>query len=311
MPYSNYPQTATNAAKKALQHKEDNGSQCGTSVGWSRAKQLSSRQELSDDEVIRTYSFLSRAKVYDQGKYFDENDNEICGSIMYDAWGGSTMLPWAERTANKIMDERSKEETMEKRSINYEFRAMPESRTIVGTATVFNSAYDMGWYDEEMSQDVFTNSDMSDVVALFNHDANMVLARTKSGTLKLKVTGNAMEYEFEAPNTTLGNDLLEMVKRGDVYQSSFAFSVEAEDWQEREGMKPKRVIRGIKKVYDVSPVTYPANPDTMVAKRSYEEVQGAVNEELQKVIDISVKSEINIQNELRRNALHLLNLKTK
>ena len=311
MPYSNYPQSATNAAKKALKHKEDNGSKCGTSVGWSRAKQLSSRQELSDDEVIRTYSFLSRAKVYDQGKYFDEDNNEICGSIMYDAWGGSTMLPWAERTANKIMDERSKEETMEKRSINYEFRAMPESRTIVGTATVFNSAYDMGWYDEEMSQDVFTNSDMTDVVALFNHDANMVLARTKSGTLKLKVTGNAMEYEFEAPNTTLGNDLLEMVKRGDVYQSSFAFSVETEDWEERSGMKPKRIIKGIKKVYDVSPVTYPANPDTMVAKRSYEQIAGKVDEELQSVIDISVKSDINIQNELRRNALHLLNLKTK
>jgi HK97 family phage prohead protease len=310
MPYSNYPQSATNAAKKALKHKEDNGSQCGTSVGWTRARQLSSRDALSDDEVIRTYSFLSRAKVYDQGKYFDEDDNEICGSIMYDAWGGSTMLPWAERTANKIMDERSKEETMEKRSINYEFRAMPESRTIVGTATVFNSAYDMGWYEEEMSADVFTNSDMNDVVALFNHDANMVLARTKSGTLKLKVTGSAMEYEFEAPNTTLGNDLLEMVKRGDVYQSSFAFSVEAEDWQEREGKKPKRIIRSIKKVYDVSPVTYPANPDTMVAKRGYDATK-QIDEDLQKVIDISVESEINIQNELRRNALHLLKLKTK
>jgi hypothetical protein len=49
----------------------------------------------------------------------------------------------------------------------------------------------------------------------------------------------------------------------------------------------------------------------MVAKRSYEEVQGKVEEDLQKVIDISVKSEINIQSELRRNALHLLNLKTK
>jgi HK97 family phage prohead protease len=220
------------------------------------------------------------------------------------------MLPWAERTANKIMDERSKEETMEKRSINYEFRAMPESRTIEGTPTVFNSAYDMGWYDEEMSADVFINSDMNDVVALFNHDANMVLARTKSGTLKLKVTGSAMEYEFEAPNTTLGNDLLEMVKRGDVYQSSFAFSVEAEDWQEREGKKPKRIIRSIKKVYDVSPVTYPANPDTMVAKRSYDATK-QIDEDLQKVIDISVESEINIQNELRRNALHLLKLKTK
>lgn len=200
---------------------------------------------------------------------------------------------------------------MEKRSINYEFRAMPESRTIVGTATVFNSSYDMGWYDEEMTSDVFASADMNDVVALFNHDANMVLARTKSGTLKLNLTGNALEYSFEAPNTTLGNDLLEMVKRGDVYQSSFAFTVEAEDWQERQGMKPKRVIRSIKKVYDVSPVTYPANPDTMVAKRSYEQVQGQVNEELQKVIDISVKSEINIQSELRRNALHLINLKTK
>jgi hypothetical protein len=310
MPYSNYPQSATNAAKKALQHKEDNGSQCGTSVGWSRAKQLSSRQELSDDEVIRTYSFLSRAKVYDQGKYFDEDDNEICGSIMYDAWGGSTMLPWAERTANKIMDERSKEKTMEKRSINFELRAKPESRTIFGTATVFNSSYDMGWYDEEMSSDSLNEADMKDVVALFNHDMNMVLARTSSGTLKLNVTGNAMEYEFEAPNTSLGNDLLEMVKRGDVYQSSFAFTVEKESWQEREGSKPKRIIRSIKKVYDVSPVTYPANPDTMVAKRSYDATK-QIDEDLQKVIDISVESEINIQNELRRNALHLLKLKTK
>jgi HK97 family phage prohead protease len=310
MPYSNYPQSATNAAKKALQHKEDNGSQCGTSVGWTRARQLSGRESLSDDEVIRTYSFLSRAKVYDQGKYFDEDDNEICGSIMYDAWGGSTMLPWAERTANKIMDERSKEETMEKRSINFELRAKPESRTIFGTATVFNSSYDMGWYDEEMSSDSLNEADMKDVVALFNHDMNMVLARTSSGTVLRGVTGNAMEYEFEAPNTSLGNDLLEMVKRGDVYQSSFAFTVEKESWQEREGSKPKRIIRSIKKVYDVSPVTYPANPDTMVAKRSYDATK-QIDEDLQKVIDISVESEINIQNELRRNALHLLKLKTK
>jgi len=49
----------------------------------------------------------------------------------------------------------------------------------------------------------------------------------------------------------------------------------------------------------------------MVAKRSYEQIAGKIDVELQKVIDISVKSEINIQNELRRNALHLLNLKTK
>ena len=182
MAHSDYPEAATNAAKKARKHKEEKGSDCGKSVGWTRARQLANRESLSDDEVIRTYSFLSRAKVYDQGKYFDENENEICGSIMYDAWGGSSMLPWAESRAKKIMDERSKENNMEKRSINFELRAKPESRTIFGTATVFNSSYDMGWYDEEMSPESLNEADMKDVVALFNHDMNMVLARTSSGT---------------------------------------------------------------------------------------------------------------------------------
>jgi ATP-dependent protease ClpP protease subunit len=62
---------------------------------------------LSEDTVQRTYSFLSRAETYDQGKYFDEDGNEICGSIMYDAWGGSAMRDWAEAKFKKI--ERKKE----------------------------------------------------------------------------------------------------------------------------------------------------------------------------------------------------------
>ena len=265
--YNDYPQSAIRAAKKALKHKEENGSSCGTRVGWFRANQIANKEGLDLSEIKRTFSFLSRAEVYNQNKYFDEDGSEICGSIMYDAWGGETMKGWAERKINELKEENSISIDMEKRSINFELRAKPESRTIFGTATVFNSAYDMGWYEEMMDTDALANADMKDVVALFNHDQNMVLARTSSGTLKLNVTGNAMEYEFEAPNTTLGNDLLEMVRRGDVYQSSFAFTVEAEDWQERMGSKPKRVIRSIKKVYDVSPVTYPANPDIVTGKQ--------------------------------------------
>lgn len=307
--YSDYPQSAVRAAKKALKHKEENGSSCGTRVGWFRANQIANKEGLDLSEIKRTYSFLSRAEVYNQNKYFDEDGSEICGSIMYDAWGGETMKGWAERKINKLKEENSISTDMEKRSINFELRAKPESRTIFGTATVFNSAYDMGWYEEEMDTEALANADMKDVVALFNHDQNMVLARTSSGTLKLNVTGNAMEYEFEAPNTTLGNDLLEMVRRGDVYQSSFAFTVDKEKWEENTGNKPKRIIRSIKKVYDVSPVTYPANPDTMVAKRSYEATKD-IDEDLKKVIEISVKSDIRIQQELRRNALHLNKLKT-
>jgi ATP-dependent Clp endopeptidase proteolytic subunit ClpP len=107
MTFADYPDTAKNNARKALNHKKDNGSSCGTRVGWLRANQIANGEGLSEDTVQRTYSFLSRAETYDQGKYFDEDGNEICGSIMYDAWGGSAMRDWAEAKFKKI--EREKE----------------------------------------------------------------------------------------------------------------------------------------------------------------------------------------------------------
>lgn len=108
MTYADYPDSAKNNARKALRHKRENGSSCGTRVGWFRAEQLSSGEGLTEDEIRRTYSFLSRAEVYDDGKYFDEDGNEICGSIMYDAWGGKSMLPWAEAKFNKLQKEKEK-----------------------------------------------------------------------------------------------------------------------------------------------------------------------------------------------------------
>jgi len=107
MTYADYPDTAKNNARKALNHKKDNGSSCGTRVGWLRANQIANGEGLSEDTVQRTYSFLSRAETYDQGKYFDKDGNEICGSIMFDAWGGSAMKVWAEAKFKKI--EREKE----------------------------------------------------------------------------------------------------------------------------------------------------------------------------------------------------------
>lgn len=106
MAWSDYPESASDEARRALKHREDNGSSCGTPVGWARAQQLAGREALSDETVKRTFSFLSRAKVYDQGRFEDEDGNEICGSIMYAAWGGDPMLRWAEDTVQKI-EERS------------------------------------------------------------------------------------------------------------------------------------------------------------------------------------------------------------
>ena len=102
--YNNYPQSAVNNAKKALRHRDENGSSCGTRVGWVRANQIANRENLSDDTVKRVYSFLSRAAVYDTGSYTDEDGNEVCGSIMYDAWGGASMLRWAEPIAKRLAE---------------------------------------------------------------------------------------------------------------------------------------------------------------------------------------------------------------
>jgi len=106
MTYADYPDAAKSNARRALKHKRENGSDCGTRVGWFRAEQISSGEGLTEDEVRRTYSFLSRAEVYDVGKYIDEDGSEICGSIMYDAWGGSAMKTWAESKFKKIQREK-------------------------------------------------------------------------------------------------------------------------------------------------------------------------------------------------------------
>ena len=108
MTYADYPDAAKNNARRALDHKEKNGSYCGTLVGWQRANQIANGEGLSEETVQRTYSFLSRAETYDQGKYFDEDGSEICGSVMYDAWGGSAMKVWAEAKYKAIQKDKAK-----------------------------------------------------------------------------------------------------------------------------------------------------------------------------------------------------------
>ncbi len=118
MTYADYPDAAKSNARRALNHKKENGSDCGTRVGWFRAEQISSGEGLTEDEIRRTYSFLSRAEVYDQGKYIDEDGSEICGSVMYDAWGGSAMKTWAESKFKKIEREKENDSLMANVQIN-------------------------------------------------------------------------------------------------------------------------------------------------------------------------------------------------
>lgn len=108
-----------------------------------------------------------------------------------------------------------------------------------------------------------------DVRALFNHDPNFVLGRTKSGTLKLSETGKGLRYDVQLPKTQAANDVRELILRGDVSGSSFGFLVTDDDWDEtpmKRGEMPIRTIRSVE-LFDVSPVTYPAYPQTSVSAR--------------------------------------------
>ena len=87
--YNDYPQAATNNAKRARKWKEENGSTCGTKVGWTRSSQLANRKPISRDTIARMASF----KRHQQHK--DVPYSEGCGGIMWDAWGGSSGINWA------------------------------------------------------------------------------------------------------------------------------------------------------------------------------------------------------------------------
>ena len=269
--YGGYPDAAVNAAKKALKHKESNGTSCGTPVGWQRANQIAKKEQLSMSTIKRTFSFLSRAKTYDQGKFTDSNGKDICGSIMYAAWGGDSMKSWAERTIKKAEREMSKN-NLEVRSLNSDFEVRSEDGkkpVIEGYAVKFEDTTVIGGqFSESVSRSAFEDADMSNVVALFNHDWNMPLARTGKG-LELEIDDMGLKYRFELGDQSYAKDLAENIRMGNVSTSSFGFTIKNDSWEKRNGMNHRTIV-SVEKLFDVSPTTQGAYPTTEVALRSME-----------------------------------------
>lgn len=113
----------------------------------------------------------------------------------------------------------------------------------------------------------------SDVKALYNHVPGQLLARSTNGegTLKLECDDHGLRFEFEAPDTTLGNDVLELVKRGDLKGCSFAFTTEPEHEEYiRRDDERLRIVKRLSGLYDVSVVVEPAYMQTSVDVRSFE-----------------------------------------
>lgn len=155
-----------------------------------------------------------------------------------------------------------------------ELRSDDATATIAGYAAVFNQETIIGggsWgFREQIHPDAFDEAvKTDDVRALFNHDPNYLLGRTENGTLRLRVDKKGLRYEVDLPDTAQARDVKTLIARGDVSGSSFGFTVEADEWDEREVKQGKLPLRTITKasLYDVSPVTYPAYPQTSVSAR--------------------------------------------
>ena len=395
MPWTDYPQAATDNAKRALKIREEEGTDCGTPVGWESARIIANKEAITEQRLPRVYSFLSRAKTYDQGSFKDEGGKQICGSIMYAAWGGDEMHRWAERTLENMEEEkslrhiksveetateiiitygkaeeveeagydkeeeraeagelsvgdfvswdssggrsqgvvrdittdgqieadsgfkvngtaedpaalisvydydseegafmerkpplrvahlfstltkvdgaevRSLNEVVEQRAYDGEIKAAAESRTVEGYASVFNSMSEDLGFREVILPGAFSDVLDNDVRALYNHDSNYLLARTTSGTLELKEDEKGLYYRFEMPNTSYGNDMLELFRRGDLTQSSFGFTVEKDSWRMEDGQQV-RYIERVGSLFDVSPVVFPAYSQASSGLRSAE-----------------------------------------
>lgn len=148
-------------------------------------------------------------------------------------------------------------------------------RNVSGYAVVYNAlSKNLGGFKERIAPGAFDKAlkNNPDIVAIFNHDLNQVLARTTSKTLAVDSDKRGLSFNFEMPDVSYGNDILESIKRGDISGCSFEFRVApgGEHWQ-KIGSLNIRTITEISDIMDVSLVTRPAYNDTSVSVRSLQD----------------------------------------
>lgn len=167
--------------------------------------------------------------------------------------------------------------------VDIEVRSEGESPRIVGHAAVFDSTITLyPGVKERVAKGAFLDSiEKDDVRVLFNHDPNYVLGRNKNGTLKLSEDSTGLLYEVEPPDTQQARDVVALIKRGDISQNSFGFRIVDQSWDEESDGTLVRTLNKVK-LFDVSPVTYPAYPTTDLKLRTEEDLRKEAAEALRK-----------------------------
>lgn len=178
----------------------------------------------------------------------------------------------------------------EVRYIN-EVRASHDDRKIEGKAIAFNSvSCDLGGFVERIVPEAI-NEDIinaSDIFFLLNHsDKRGILARKRNGfgSLTTDIREDGVYFSFDAPKTSLGDELLEYLRRGDITQCSFAFTVEDDNWERQQDNSYIRTILQFHRIYDMSAVFTPAYNSTEVKCARFAEIKAQEAEEAKKKME--------------------------
>ena len=281
------PQGVREEARKGLAWREEHG-RGGTAVGVARARDLANGRSVSPQTAKRMKSYFARHEVDKKGQGWSSGESGFpsAGRIAWALWGGDAGRAWANKLVRQMDAEDNRSEPMNIERRDFEFveedELVVEERAggqpvIRGMAVVYNRlSVDMGGFRERIMPGAFDavlnrQRGRQDLVSYFNHDANIMLGRESSGTLKVWSDERGVWFEVTPPATRA--DILELVARKDVKGASFTFSLEkgGEAFVTDESGRAIREVRAAR-IYELGPVVQPAYPATTaaVAMRSYE-----------------------------------------
>ena len=213
-----------------------------------------------------------------------------------------------------------KTEKDELRSFDFEIRAAKDEQNgtfIEGVPIVFDKKCDMGFFEEYISRDALSKTDMKDVRFLVNHNIEMTpLARSRNNnansTMQMEVREDGMHIRvnLDTENNTDAKNLYSAIQRGDVSGMSFMFIVRGDKWEKLDTDYPKRTITDIEKIFEVSAVTFPAYEATSIKARSVSALESARQELESKRAEELKSEEAKRENEERNRSLTLLELQT-
>lgn len=182
-------------------------------------------------------------------------------------------------------------ENRELRSFEFEVRAEENEEHghfLSGRPIVFDQRTDLGWYDELIERGALDTTDLKDVRFLVNHNIDMIpLARSRNNnensTMQMRVDdeGMVIRVDLDVENNADAKSLYSAVSRGDISGMSFMFSVDKDSWDDADTEHPTRRIRSIRRVMEVSAVTFPAYSQTSIQTRGLSDALDSAKDSLE------------------------------